>query len=122
MPTSAMKAIERLKRATRRGLLAKTVTLADGEEFTICFRPLTLAEDERIRNDVGDKPDANAYALRLLVERALNSDGTRMFSLGDLGTLRREVEKEDVEKLMLVLLSNEGEPLDLKSTRAGSEE
>ena len=115
---NGLRAIDKLKRAMRKGLLKKTITLADGETLEIHYQPLTLAEEERIRKDVGDNATANAYAMRLLIERALNPDGTRMFTLMDLPDLKNAVEKQDAEAAMLVILGNEGEPTDMKSPAA----
>ena len=110
--------IERLKKAMRQGLLYKEVTLNNGDVFGFCFKPMTLAEEERIRKDVGDNAGPNAYALRLVIERALNQDGTRMFNIGHLAELRNLVEKQDAEAIMLALLTSDGEPVDMKSPAA----
>ena len=118
---NGIRAIDKLKKACRKGLLHKEITLADGDVLDIHYKPLTLAEEERIRNDLGDKEvSGNAYALRLLIERALYADGTRMFTLMDLPDLKNSVEKQDAEKAMLVLLGNEGEAVDMKSAEAGA--
>ena len=118
---NGIRAIDKLKKACRKGLLHKEITLADGEVLDIHYKPLTLAEEERIRNDLGDKEvSGNAYALRLLIERALYADGTRMFTLMDLPDLKNSVEKQDAEKAMLVILGNEGEPTDMKRTEAAA--
>lgn len=116
VPTPTLRAIDKLKRAVRQGLLHKEITLSDGNTLDIHYRPMTLAEEERIRNDLGDKGSTpNAYALHLLVEKALNPDGSKMFNRGDIADLKHMVEKQDAEAAMLVILGNEGEPLDMKS-------
>ena len=110
------RAIDRLKKALRQGLICKEVTLSNGDVFEFCFKPMTLADEERIRKDIGDNAGANAYALRLVIERALERDGSRMFNMGDLAELRNLVDKQDAEAVMLALLTNDGEPLDIKSS------
>ena len=115
---NGFRAIDKMKRAMRKGLLKKTISLADGTPLEIHYEPLTLAEEQRIRDDVGANASANAYALRLLIEKALNPDRTRMFTLLDLPALKTEVEKQDAEAAMLVILGNEGDPVDMKSPEA----
>jgi hypothetical protein len=117
---NGFRAIDKMKRAMRKGLLKKTITLADGTPLEIHYEPLTLAEEQRIRDDVGANATANAYALRLLIEKGLNPDRSRMFTLMDLPDLKNNVEKQDAEAAMLVILGNEGEPVDMKSPAEGA--
>jgi hypothetical protein len=118
--TGELREIDKMKRAMRKSLLHKEITLADGEKIDIYYRPLTLAEEERIRKDVGSDATPNAFALRMLIDKAVRADGSRMFNIGDMADLRNAVEKQDAEAAMLVILGNEGEPIDMKSSKAAA--
>ena len=114
--TGKLRAIDILERATRKGLLRKEIQLGADASMEIHYKPLTLAEEERLREDLGANASANAYALRLLIEKAVWPDGTRMFSKEDLPRLKNNVEKQYAEAAMLVILANEGEEaIDMKS-------
>ena len=76
--------------------------------------PLTAAERPGKKDARSD--DANAFALQLLI-KSVDEDGRRLFGPGDAATLRNEVRDNDLQKLMLAVLSSEeeGEELDMKS-------
>ena len=67
--------------------------------------------------------DINQFALQLLLSKATDESGTKMFSPGDLAVLKNEVRDDDLQKLMLAVIQapeDDGEAeLDLKSTRKG---
>jgi hypothetical protein len=114
---SAIRAIDRLKNAANLVPSRKDVELHDGTVFSFYARPLTMAErDKAQRTAKGD--DANAFALQLLVDKALDDGGQRLFQPSDLAELKHEVRDSDLQKLMLsILQEEEGEPLDLKSSK-----
>ena len=66
--------------------------------------------------------DINAFALQLLVNKATDENGGRLFGPGDLAVLKNEVRDEDLQSLMLAVIQTPEEEaeLDLKSTRKGS--
>jgi hypothetical protein len=113
---SAIRAIDRLKNAANLVPSRKDVELHDGTVFSFYARPLTMAErDKAQRTAKGD--DANAFALQLLVDKALDDGGQRLFQPSDLAELKHEVRDSDLQKLMLsILQEEEGEPLEPKST------
>ena len=62
----------------------------------------------------------NQYALQLLVAKAQDEKGSRLFSPGDIADLKNSTRDEDVQAMMLAMLAlREEEPLDMKSSRAG---
>jgi hypothetical protein len=117
---SAIRAIDRLKNAANLVPSRKDVELHDGTVFSFYARPLTMAErDKAQRTSKGD--DANAFALQLLVDKALDDGGQRLFQPSDLAELKHEVRDSDLQKLMLsILQEEEGEPLEPKSTAKGA--
>lgn len=127
MPSpGGMTAIERLKRAANLKPIKKRVILNNGEEFELYHRPLTMAQRERAQKNA-KSDDAGSYALQLLVEVAQDENGQRMFNAGHISELKHWVRDEDLQKLMLAVLSNEDEddvdakeggPIDMKSNPA----
>lgn len=107
--------LAKLQKAMRKGLIRREVTLSDGTVFELLYEPWPLAVEETIRKDLGPDPGSNEYALALLIDRARKPDGTRMFTPGQRAELRRTVDAQDLNALMLAVLAREGEPLDTKS-------
>lgn len=106
-------ALERLKKAANLKPVKKIVTLSDGTEFEFWRTPLTMAERERAQKGTND--DANLFALQLLILKAQDEDGTRMFSGGQIAELKHEVRDADLQSLMLAVLSEDSEePADPK--------
>ena len=57
--------------------------------FTVYWHPLTISERESIQKKSMSE-DANEFALQLMIEKALDKDGGRLFQDGDKASLRRE--------------------------------
>ena len=57
--------------------------------LTVYWHPLTIAERESIQKKSSD--DVNDYALQMMIEKALDEDGKRIFQDGDKASLRREI-------------------------------
>ena len=100
----------------------RSITLHDGSDFEFWCKPLTMAESERARK--GAKDDSNAMALSLLLSKACDENGNKLFAPGDGPALKNEVRNDDLQELMLAILSEpeEEEELDMKSTRRGTRE
>lgn len=119
-----MRALDRLKAAANLKPIRKRVILNNGDELELYHRPLTMAQREKAqKNAKGD--DAASFALQLLVEVAQTESGERMFSPGDIAEMKHWCRDEDIQKLMLAVLSNEeddedkGPPtIDMKRTPA----
>ena len=115
-------ALERLKKSVSMKPQRKAVDLPDGSEFEFFMTPLTLAERSRAQKQA-KSDDATDFALQLLVAKATDENGGRLFNVGDLAELRNALPASVVEALMLQLLADEqeeDEDLDPKSLRPTS--
>ena len=115
MPASNLRAIDRLRKAANLEPAKKEVELSDGTTFEMYVTPLTMAERERAqRNAKSD--DANAFALQLLLAKAQDANGQKLFSAGEIDVLKNEVKDKDLQALMLgVLTDDEAAEMDPKS-------
>ena len=115
MPASNLRAIDKLRKAANLEPIKKEVELSDGTTFEMYVTPLTMAERERAqRNAKSD--DANAFALQLLLAKAQDANGQRLFSAGEIDVLKNEVKDKDLQALMLgVLTDDEAAEMDPKS-------
>ena len=108
-----MRAIDRLKKAANLEATRKEIELSDGTLFEMWVTPLTMAERERAQK--GSKSDdANEFALRLLMTKACDENGDRLFKAGEIDILKNEVRDSDLQKLMLAILAESEEPIDPK--------
>ena len=71
--------------------------------FTVYWHPLTIAEREAIQKKTGTD-DTNDYALQMMIEKALDKDGVRLFQDGDKASLRREVEANILQEIQLAMI------------------
>ena len=71
--------------------------------FTVYWHPLTIAERESIQKKSMSE-DANEFALQLMIEKALDKDGARIFQDGDKAALRREVEAVILQEIQLAMI------------------
>jgi hypothetical protein len=115
MPASIpVRAIDRLRKAANLEPVKKVVELSDGSTFEMWVAPLTMAERERAQKQA-KSDDANAFALQLLIAKALDESGNKLFSAGELDILKNEVKDKDLQALMLAILTDDAEPIDPKS-------
>tara|TARA_R100000426_G_scaffold4195_1_gene6591 strand:- start:2244 stop:2597 length:354 start_codon:yes stop_codon:yes gene_type:complete len=113
-----MEAIELLK--NKFGVQQKYLyELKDGEEtiLEIYWNPLTLAERESIVAISGDNSSADDFALSLLITKALDKDGKRLFQDGHKASLRREVNASILQEIQLAML-NSGSEYKLEEAKA----
>ena len=111
--TKTMRAIDRLRKAANLEATRKEDTLSDGTIFEMWVTPLTLAEKERAQK-MARSDDANEFALRLLLTKAQDQNGEKLFQPGEIDVLKNEVRDSDLQKLMLTILKEEEEPIDPK--------
>ena len=71
--------------------------------LTIFWHPLTIAEREAIQKKTTSE-DPNEFALNLMIEKALDKDGVRLFQDGDKASLRREVEANILQEIQLSMI------------------
>lgn len=107
-PSIPIRAIDRLRKAANFEPIKQEVTLANGDEFVFYAKPLTAAERERAQKDARSD-SANEFAMQLLVAKALDENGEKLFGAGDIPVLKREVEDEDLQKIILCVLRPRGE-------------
>ena len=116
--------IDRLKKSTRMEPVKKEVTLDSGEIVVLYCTPLTAAQRDRAKKEARSD-DAGAFALQLLINKATDENGQRLFAPGDAAALKNDIRDSDLQKLMLAVLGadeEEGEdPLDMKSSAEGAE-
>ena len=115
MPASIpTRAIDRLRKAANLEPTKKQVELSDGSTFEMWVAPLTMAERERAQKNA-KSDDANAFALQLLIQKACDENGSKLFSVGEIDVLKNEVKDKDLQSLMLAILTDDSEPIDPKS-------
>ena len=73
--------------------------------FPVYWHPLTIAERESIIKKSGTE-DNNDYALQMMIEKALDENGKRLFQDGDKASLRREVEASILEEIQLAMVNS----------------
>ena len=73
--------------------------------FSVYWHPLTIAEREAIIKKSGTD-DNNDYALQMMIEKALDEEGKRLFQDGDKASLRREVEASILEEIQLAMVNS----------------
>ena len=113
-----MEAIELLK--NKFGVSQKYVyELKDGEEtvLEIYWNPLTIAERESIVAKSGDSASSEDFALNLMITKALDKDGNRLFQDGHKASLRREVNAGTLQDIQLAML-NSGSEYKLEEAKA----
>jgi hypothetical protein len=84
------------------------VKVEDEVVLEIYWHPLTIAERESIQKK-SDSEDANDFALSLMIEKALDKDGKRLFSDGERAALRRDVEASILQEIQLAMLTSGAE-------------
>lgn len=115
MPASTpVRAIDRLRKAANLEPVKKSVELSDGSTFEMWVTPLTMAERERAQKNA-KSDDAGAFALQLLITKALDENGQKLFSLGEIDVLKNEVKDKDLQSLMLAIITDDAESLDPKN-------
>ena len=112
--TPALSALERLRKAANLEPTKKVVELSDGSEFEMWVTPLTMAERERAQKQA-KSDDATAFALQLLISKACDESGQKLFKPGEIDVLKNEVKDKDLQALMLAILTEDGEETDTKS-------
>ena len=113
-----MEAIELLKnkfRVSQRYMFE----LKDGEEPILenYWNPLTIAERESIVAKSGEDGSNEDFALNLMITKALDKDGNRLFQDGHKASLRREVNAGALQDIQLAML-NSGAEYKLEEAKA----
>ena len=68
-----------------------------------------MAERERAQKNA-KSDDANAFALQLLLSKALDENGNKLFSPGEIDVLENlEVKDKDLQSMMLAVLTEDAD-------------
>ena len=79
------------------------VTKDDEVIFSVYWNPLTIAEREAIQKKT-NSDDANDYALQMMIEKALDKEGAKLFQDGDKASLRREISASILEEIQIAMI------------------
>tara|TARA_R100000773_G_C4198799_1_gene102015 strand:+ start:382 stop:741 length:360 start_codon:yes stop_codon:yes gene_type:complete len=71
--------------------------------LTVYWHPLTIAEREMIQKK-SNTDDTSDFALQLMIEKALDKEGKRLFADGDKVFLRREVAASVLQDIQLAMV------------------
>ena len=110
---SNLSALDRLRKAANLEPIKKEVTLSDGSIFEMYVTPLTMAERDRAQRL--SKDDNNSFALQLLLAKALDETGRKLFNAGEVDVLKNEVKDSDLQSLMLAVINSDEETPDPKN-------
>jgi len=72
--------------------------------LSVYWHPLTIAEREAIQKK-SNSDDVNDYALQMMIEKAIDKDGIRLFQDGDKASLRREISASILEEIQLAMVN-----------------
>lgn len=104
-----MRASELLRNKFGVSQLYKHVVEVDGEAvLEIYWHPLSIAERESIQKKV-DSEDANDFALSMMIQKALDVDGKRLFQDGEKAVLKNAVEASVLQDIQLAMLNSGAE-------------
>ena len=105
-----MEAIELLK--NKFGVSQKYLyELKEGDVtvLEIYWNPLTIAERESIVAKSGDAGTNDDFALNLMITKALDKNGNRLFQDGHKASLRREVNATTLQDIQLAMINSGSE-------------
>ena len=81
----------------------------DGEVvLEIYWHPLTIAERESIQKNA-DSDEAGDFALSMMLRKALDADGKRLFQEGEKAVLKNSVEAAVLQDIQLAMLASGAE-------------
>ena len=101
-----MRATELLRNKFGVSQLYKHEVKQNGETvLEVYWHPLTISEREAIQKKAGSD-DANDFALGMLIEKALDEDGKRLFQDGERAILKNAVEATVLQEIQLAMLTS----------------
>ena len=82
----------------------------DGDEVVleVYWHPLTIAERESIQRK-SDTDDSGDFALGMMIEKALDADGKRLFQDGEKSQLKNAVDASVLQEIQLAMLTSGAE-------------
>ena len=101
-----MRAAELLRNKFGVSQLYKHQVEVEGEVvLEVFWHPLTIAERESIQKRT-ESDDAGDFALNLMIQKALDKEGKRLFADGDRAGLRRDVDASILQEIQLAMLTS----------------
>ena len=101
-----MRAAELLRNNFGVSQLYKHVVESDGEAvLEVYWHPMTIAERESIQKKAGTD-DAGDFALSLMIEKALDENGKRLFQDGEKAVLKNAVEAAVLQDIQMAMLTS----------------
>ena len=97
------KPLSELIKGVNKEPVRRTLTF-QGETYEFFSTFLTLAQREKIKAAQKNADDAQEFALKLLIDKALTKDGKRMFQPGQYAELKNEWPASELETAMLQLI------------------
>ena len=84
--------------------------LKEGDEvvLNIYWHPLTIAERESIQKKT-DNDDAADFALGMMIEKALDADGKRLFQDGEKAVLKNAIDASVLQEIQMAMLTSGAE-------------
>ena len=79
----------------------------DGDEVVleVYWHPLTISERQAIQKQTNED-DTTDFALGMMIEKALDADGKRLFQDGEKAALKNAVEASVLQEIQLAMLSS----------------
>ena len=104
-----MRASELLRNKFGVSQLYQYDVMADDEILlTIYWHPLTIAERESIQKK-SDSDDAADFALGMMIEKALDADGKRLFQDGEKAVLKNAIDASVLQEIQMAMLTSGAE-------------
>ena len=101
-----MRAVELLRNKFGVSQLYKhQVKQSDEVVLEVYWHPLTIAERESIQKNV-DSEDASDFALGMMIRKALDAEGKRLFQDGEKAVLKNSVEAAVLQEIQLAMLAS----------------
>ena len=101
-----MRAAELLRNKFGVSQLYRHEVKVEGEVvLEVFWHPLTIAERESIQKRT-ESDDAGDFALNLMIQKALDKEGKRLFADGDRAGLRRDVDASVLQEIQLAMLTS----------------
>ena len=104
-----MRAAELLRNKFGVSQLYKHQVEQNGEVvLEVYWHPLTIAERESIQKSA-DSDDAGDFALSMMIRKALDADGKRLFQDGEKAILKNSIEAAVLQEIQLAMLASGAE-------------
>lgn len=100
------RAIDILRSAANFEPIKQSIILQDGTEFEFYVTAMTASEREKAQKQ-GEA--TNSFGIQLLINKAVDESGNRLFAQGDIAALKEEIEDEDLQAMILAVLRPRGE-------------